>query len=145
MIFIPRYCYSRHYNKVWWVNLTWDKPKTDWIEYMNRIIIIWNPTYSLGRVGGSPIALRVGQSEVNGTMRASVSYYIYLFAYHSLIPRDDIYNSDGTWIVSYADVLGVRHAFMLICLWGYPGPGMHGLVESFFHCWTNIILCNSEV
>ena len=40
--------------------------------------------------------LRVGQSEVNGTMRASVSYYIYSFAYHLLIPRDDIYNSDRT-------------------------------------------------
>ena len=26
--------------------------------------------------------LRVGQSEVNGTMRASVSCYIYSFAYH---------------------------------------------------------------
>ena len=74
-IFIPCYCYSWHYNKVWRVNLTWNKPKTDLIEYIDRIIIIWNPTYSLGRVGGSPIALRVGQSEVNWTMRASVSYY----------------------------------------------------------------------
>ena len=26
--------------------------------------------------------LRVGQSEVNGTIRGSVSYYIYSFAYH---------------------------------------------------------------
>ena len=51
-------------------------------DRLNRIQVIWNPTYSLGRVGGSPIALRVGQSEVNGTMRASVSYYIYSFAYH---------------------------------------------------------------
>ena len=42
----------------------------------------WNQTYSLGRVDGSPIPLRVGQSEVNGTKRTSVSYYIYSFAYH---------------------------------------------------------------
>ena len=55
MIFIPRYCYSWHYNKVWWVNLTWDKPKTDWIEYMNR-----QPgtrlTHWGGWVGRAPIA-----------------------------------------------------------------------------------------
>ena len=38
--------------------------------------------YGLGRVSESPIALRVGQREVNGTKRASVSYYIYSFAYH---------------------------------------------------------------
>ena len=30
--------------------------------------------------GGSPIALRAGQSEVKGKKRASVSYYIYSFA-----------------------------------------------------------------
>ena len=40
--------------------------------------------------------LRVQQGEVNGTMRATVSYYIYSFAYHQLILRADIYNSDGT-------------------------------------------------
>ena len=48
---IPGYCYSWHYNNVWGINLTWNKPKTDWIEYE----VIWNPTYSLGRVGRSPI------------------------------------------------------------------------------------------
>ena len=34
-------------------------------------------------------------------MRASVSYYIHWFEHHQLIagPRDDIYNSDKTWIV----------------------------------------------
>ena len=51
-------------------------------DRLNRKYIIWNLTYSLGREGGSPIPLRVGQSEVNGAMRASVSYYIYSFAYH---------------------------------------------------------------
>ena len=35
-------------------------------------------------------------NKVNGTMRATVSYNIYSFAYHQLILRDDIYNSDGT-------------------------------------------------
>ena len=35
IISIPGYCYSWHYNKVWRVNLTWDKPETDLIEYMN--------------------------------------------------------------------------------------------------------------
>ena len=29
IIFIPGYCYSWHYKKVWGINLTWDKPKTD--------------------------------------------------------------------------------------------------------------------
>ena len=38
--------------------------------------VIWNPTYSLGRAGGSPNAPLVGHSEVNGTKRTSVSYYI---------------------------------------------------------------------
>ena len=35
IIFILGYCYSWHYNKVWKVNLTWDKLKTDLIECMN--------------------------------------------------------------------------------------------------------------
>ena len=60
------------------------------------MLVSWNPTYSLGRTGGSPNALLVGHSEVNGTKRANVSYSIYSFAYHYLIPRDDIYNSNGT-------------------------------------------------
>ena len=34
----------------------------------------------LGGGGGSPIALRAGQSEVKGKKRASVSYYIYSLA-----------------------------------------------------------------
>ena len=51
-------------------------------DRLNPIKIIWNLTYSLGREGGSPIPLRVGQSEVNGAMRVTVSYYIYSFAYH---------------------------------------------------------------
>ena len=33
-----------------------------------------------GGGGGSPIALRAGQSEVKGKKRASVSYYIYSLA-----------------------------------------------------------------
>ena len=33
-----------------------------------------------GGGGGSPIALRVGQSEVKGKKRASVSHYIYSLA-----------------------------------------------------------------
>ena len=33
IIFIRGYCCSWHYNKVWGINLTWNKPKTDWIEY----------------------------------------------------------------------------------------------------------------
>ena len=44
----------------------------------------WNPTNSLGRAGGSPIALRVGQSEVNETKHVSVSYFskIQLMVYY---------------------------------------------------------------
>ena len=44
-------------------------------DRLNRIYVIWNLTYSLGRAGGSPIALLVGQSEMNRTKRASVSYF----------------------------------------------------------------------
>ena len=33
IIFIPGYCYSWHHSKVWGINLTLNKPKTDWIEY----------------------------------------------------------------------------------------------------------------
>ena len=44
-------------------------------DRLNRIWVIWNLTYSPGRAGGSPIALLVGQSEMNGTKRASVSYF----------------------------------------------------------------------
>ena len=36
---------------------------------------------------------------MNETMGATVSYNIYSFAYHQLILGDDIYNSDGTWIL----------------------------------------------
>ena len=35
-----------------------------------------------GEGGWVAIRLRVGQNEVNGTMHASVSYYIYSLAYH---------------------------------------------------------------
>jgi len=55
-------------------------------DRLNLIKVIWNPACSLGKAGGSPIALRVGKSEVNWKKRASVSYYIYSFAYHKLIP-----------------------------------------------------------
>ena len=40
------------------------------------------PDLLAGEGGWVANHLRVGQSEVNGTMRASVSYYIYSFAYH---------------------------------------------------------------
>ena len=40
------------------------------------------PDLLAGEGGWVANLLRVGQSEVNGTMRASVSYYIYSFAYH---------------------------------------------------------------
>ena len=40
------------------------------------------PDLLAGEGGWGANHLRVGQSEVNGTMRASVSYYIYSFAYH---------------------------------------------------------------
>ena len=40
------------------------------------------PDFLAGEGGWVANHLRVGQSEVNGTMRASVSYYIYSFAYH---------------------------------------------------------------
>ena len=40
------------------------------------------PDLLVGECGWVANHLRVGQSEVNGTMHASVSYYIYSFAYH---------------------------------------------------------------
>ena len=64
--------------------------------------VIWNPAYSLGSAGGSPIALRVGQSEVNGTKRASVSYdnthlHIINWSPGMIFTLDA---QDGTWIVA---------------------------------------------
>ena len=54
-------------------------------DRLNRIYIGNLESYLLAREGwggggGSPIALRAGQSEVKGKKRASVSYYIYSLA-----------------------------------------------------------------
>ena len=60
--------------------------KSDLEQAQDRLNILnignLEPNLLAGSAGGSPIALRVGQSEVNGTKSASVSYYIYSFAYH---------------------------------------------------------------
>ena len=40
------------------------------------------PDFLAGEGGWVANHLRVGQREVNGTMRTSVSYYKYSFAYH---------------------------------------------------------------
>ena len=76
IIFLPGNGYSRHYKKVWGINLTCDKPKTDWIEYRQSgtRLTCWG-----GRVGRQSSFLS-HKSEVNGTKFAGVSYYIYSFA-----------------------------------------------------------------
>ena len=93
-IFIPGYCYSWHYNKVWGINLTWDKPKTDWIEDMNRwsgtLITRWG-----GWVGRQSPSCRTKWSEWD---HACQCFLLYILICISLI------NSQGWYLLFRWDV-----------------------------------------